>query len=245
MKVHICVRRTLDWGSETFTPDDLWPDLQAKYRTWNETFDMPYPAFRQRLKEIAQRNHAQVDGAVVTAFDDVPPGDLVVPTDDDDWFAPRLAHEIREALRPEAEGCLWRRQVISATRRRPKRRGWLRMRMKQRMGGRRSCATNNYAIVNGPGVEPLVSYHLEAAAYFDAHPRRMAKIHKTLAIQNRTMASRTALKKRQQTTTREELIASYHSYRTLYENWPLPPELLWAKPCVDSMAELMHGIRIR
>jgi hypothetical protein len=179
-------------------------------------------------------------------LDEIPAGDLIVPTDDDDWFAPSLVHEIREALRPGGEGCLWWRQVISASRRRPKRRGLLRRRLGfKKMGGLHSCATNNYAIVRGPGVEPLVVHHGQACGYFDAHPERMAKIHETLAIQNRTMASHTALKKRQHTIDREQLVASYHAYRTLYEEWPLPPELLWAKPCVESMAELMRGIRIR
>lgn len=246
MRVHICVRKTLDWGSEAFTPDWLWPHLRAKCSTWNETFSLSYPAFRQRLKEIALRNHGQVEDALLTPYEDVPEGDWVVPTDDDDWFAPGLVHEIREALRPGREGVLWRRQVVSATRRRPSRGGGLRRRMGlKKMGGRHSCATNNYALAKGPETEPLVRHHLEACPHFDARPERIAKVHKILAVQNRTMASHTALKKRQDTISREALIASYRACRRLYDDWPLPPDLLWAKPCLEGMAELMREIRIR
>lgn len=244
MRIHICVRRTLDWGSEAFTADWLWPDLRAKCRTWGETFEMTYPAFRQRLKEIARENHERVEDAIHTPFEEIPVGDLIVPTDDDDWFAPDVLHEIRAAMKPGAEGYLWHRQVISTSRRRPKRRTWLRMRRKK-MGGHHSCASNNYAIVKRPDAKPIVTSHLKASDYVDAHPRRFPRIRQYLAIQNRTMGSRTAMEMKQQTSSREELIERYERYRTVYAEWPLPPGLHWARPSVDRMAELMDEIRIR
>jgi hypothetical protein len=243
------VRRTLDWGSEAFTPDWLVPELQAKCRTWGETFEMSYPAFRQRLKDIALENHARVEDAMHTPFEEIPEGDLVVPTDDDDWFAPSVVHEIRAAWQPDAEGCLWHRQVISASRRSPKRQGWLRMRTKK-MGGHHSCATNNYAIVKRsdrrrPDMQRMVTGHTRAAEFVDAHPRRFPKVRKWLAIQNRSMASKTALQRKQLTTTREELVERYERYRAVYADWPLSPELQWARPCLDLMAALMDEIRVR
>jgi len=244
VRTHICVRRTLDWGSDAFTPDWLLRDLREKCRTWGATFEMTYPAFRQRLKEIAQENHARVEGAIHSTFEEIPAGDLIIPTDDDDWFAPSVIQEIRDAMEPGAEGCLWHRQVVSASRRQPKRRGWLRLRRKK-MGGHHSCATNNYAITKRPDVGPLVMQHALAGEFVDANPRRFTEIRKTLAIQNRTMGSRSSLQRTQPTTSREELIERYERYRGVYVEWPLSPELLWARPCIERMAELMDEIRVR
>ena len=56
MRIHICVRRTLDWKDEARVAERLRPKFRAKFEMWNATFDMPYAAFRQRLKEIAQLN---------------------------------------------------------------------------------------------------------------------------------------------------------------------------------------------
>ena len=242
MRIHVCVRRTLEWSDEALVAERLRPDFRAKFDTWNATFDLPYAAFRQRLKEIAQLNLSRVESAALTLLEEVPPGELIIPVDDDDWFAPNVAHEIRRASEPGRVGYHWMRQVISPSRRRRKFR--IRLRRKK-LGGRYSCATNNYAVVNTPELAPLTLNHKGASEYFDAHPTQVARIPKTLAIQNRNVASQTALAWRRPRIARDELIEVFHRYRDIYATWKLRPELNWAQPCVDRMAELMEEIRIR
>jgi hypothetical protein len=231
----------LDWSEEALVEERLRPEFRAKFETWNATFDMPYAVFRQELKEIAQRNLSRVEGVAHTPLEEVPPGELIVPVDDDDWFAPNVAHEIRRVFEPGRIGYHWIRQVLSPSRRRRKFR--IRLRPK-RMGGRYSCATNNYALVNTSELAPLALKHKRASEYFDAHPTHVTRIPKTLAIQNRSLASQTALAWKRPTITREELVEVFDGYRDLYANWKLRPELRWAQPCVDGMAELMEKIRV-
>ena len=236
------MRRSLDWSDQALVAERLRPEFRAKFETWNATFDMPYAGFRQRLKEIAQLNLSRVESVAHTPLEEVPPGELIVPVDDDDWFAPDVAHEIRRVFEPGQAGCHWIRQVISPSRRRRKFR--IRLRPK-RLGGRYSCATNSYAVVNTPELAPLTLNHKRASEYFDAHPTHVTRIPKTLAIQNRSLASQTTLAWKRLTITREELIEVFHRHRDLYANWKLRPELGWAQPCIDRMAELMEKIRVR
>ena len=98
--VFLCVRRTIDWRDET----KIDPGFRPKVEAWNATFPMPYPVFRQRLKEIAAANLARVEGATVADLAAVPPGAIVAPVDDDDWFAPDLAAELRRAEPTPPEG---------------------------------------------------------------------------------------------------------------------------------------------
>lgn len=59
-----------------------------------------------------------------------------------------------------------------------------------------------------------------------------------LSLMNRTLASQTSLGWRQERFTRAELVLKYLRYRRLYRR-PLPPDLAWAEPCREAMAELM------
>jgi hypothetical protein len=58
---------------------------------WNQTFDLPYHVFRQRVRRIAELNLQRVENAVRARWDEIPDGALVAPVDDDDWFAPDSA----------------------------------------------------------------------------------------------------------------------------------------------------------
>ena len=220
----------------------MQPSFRPKLETWNETFDVTYGAFRQRLKEIAQLSLSRVEGAECTPLDEVPPGDLIVPVDDDDWFAPNIACEIRRVLEPGRDGYFWIREVISPSRRRRKLRNILRP---KRRRGSYTCKTNNYAVLNTPALCRLFQLHTEASEFFDSHPTRVERIPKTLAIQNRSLASQTALAWKRPTISSEEMIESFERYRNLYAGWKLRRELRWAQPYMDRMAGLMGEIRVR
>jgi hypothetical protein len=241
--IHICIRRTLDWKDEAFVNARLMPALRPKVLAWNATFDMPYHVFRQRLKEIAEENFARVEGCARTELDAVPPGDVIVPVDDDDWLAPELGVHLRRSLDDRAGGYLWRRKVIEAP---PL---WRRARARVgRVIGRRelhTCKTNSYAVVNRPGLRELALGHVRASEHFDAHPTDIRRIPVTLAIQNRSLGSQTALAWDRPSISRAELLAVYRRHRDLYRSVKLDTGLSWARPCVDQMANLMQEIRPR
>ena len=86
--------------------------------------------------------------------------------------------------------------------------------------------------------------HTQATEYFTHHRSRIARIAKSLSLKNRNMASQTAMGWKQPSITREELVENYHRYRTLYDSPESLGEWDWARPYVQSMAELMRQISI-
>lgn len=241
--IHICVRRTLDWQDEALVDAKVLPEFRLKLVAWNAIFDMPYHVFRQRLKTIAQLNLARVEGVTRSELGSIPPGHVIVPVDDDDWLAPDLGVQLERALDPNAHGYLWQREVIEA---RPLLRRGLSY-VARRLGRpeMHTCKTNNYAVVNEPGVADLVLNHSKASAYFDAHPSDVRRIRGTLAVQNRNLASQTALAWGRPSISRDELLAVFRRYRNLYSARRLAAIPSWARPYVDLMAELMQEIRPR
>jgi hypothetical protein len=240
--IHICVRKTLDWRNEALADASILPEFRAKYEMWNATFDMPYAAFRQRVKEIAELSLSRVVGARRTSLGEVPPGELIVPVDDDDWFAPNLANEIRRLFDPDASGYRWRRDVVEPLPGGSRIRSWW---VRNRELERLTCASNNYAIVNTPRLTALVSNHLRASEYFDAHPAELRRTTKVLGIQNRSPASQTALAWRRPTISRGELIETLERYRGLHGSWKLGRALRWAAPYLRATADLIDELRVR
>jgi hypothetical protein len=241
--IYICVRHTLEWRDEALVEAHLREEMRPKVEAWDATFDLPYREFRHRLKQIAQLNLGRVENAACASLEKIPPGALVVPADDDDWFSPNLANRLLEKYDPAFPLYGWMRRVISPSKRR-RHRFQLKLRLKRRRK-RFTCASNDYAVKNVPELAPLVSNHVRASEYFDAHPSQVRRFRETLGIQNRNMASQTALAWRRPSISRDELIASFHRYRDLYASWRLPRELRWARPYVDLMAELMQQIHVK
>jgi len=241
--VYVCVRHSLDWRNEALVEAHLREEMRPKVAAWNSTFDLPYREFRHRLTQIARLNLARVENAACEPLERIPPGALVVPVDDDDWFSPDLANRLLEKYDPAFPLYLWIRRVISPSKRR-RHRFQLRLRLKRRRK-RFTCATNDYAVENFPGAAPLAFNHVRASEYFDAHPSQVRRFREVLGIQNRSMASQTAMAWRRPSITRDELITSFHRYRDLYSSWHLPRELRWARPYVDLMDELMQQIHVK
>ena len=257
--VYICIRRTLDWSDEATFDAQLDPAFRPKVDVWNATFSIPYHLFRHRLKAIAQSNLYRVDGAIVADFAKVPPGELIVPVDDDDWFAPDLVLRLRRAYTPAARGYLWRRDVLElppAVSRRPRlklrtglglyvRVGRLRARVSGVPADPVICKTNNYAFRNVPEASELHRNHLTASRYFTTHASEIQRLDATLGVQNRNLASQTALGYKSPVFERDELIASFLRYRRLYRSWRVPTEIRWARPYIEHMAELMDDFDLK
>lgn len=243
LPVHICVRQTLPWEDAALVSAGLHPRFQQKYDTWNATLTMPYRVFRQRLTEIARLNVSRVDGAVSSSIGDVPAGHLIVPVDDDDWFAPDLVAHLRRANDSQAVAYLWSQATLQPE-------GPLApfRRHIARLVGRRDkhvCKTCNYALRQLPSLTPLLSNHVHASRYVDAHPAQVRRLPATLSIQNRSLASQTTLAWGRPTIHSSRLISLVAKYRGLYTDWRPPDGLQWAVPYVRLMAELMTEIRVR
>lgn len=243
MRIHVCVRSTLDWRDRDLVEARILPEFRLKLEAWNATFNMPYHRFRQRVREVAALNLSRVEGAVHSAIEDVPPGDLIVPVDDDDWFAPDLVNRLRREHEPRARCYLWSRDVIEL----PRRIRSSLQRLARSLGrkGRFICGTNNYAVVSEPALVPLARNHVKASQHFDRRPADIKRVSGTLAIQNRTLASQTVLAWHRPSIRRQELVTLLRRYRGLYGARAVRPELSWAKPYVDMMAELMREIHVR
>jgi hypothetical protein len=240
----LCIRRTLPWHDPAAALAAMVPNLRPRVVLWDATFDIPYTEFRRRMAAIALDNMSRVANAKVARLDQVPPGALVVPTDDDDWFSPELAERVLEQEQAGVDGYHWKRSTLEAYRRAPR---W------RLFGGARerrdtssfTCATNNYALRYQPEHAMLVMSHVQASEHFDANAARIRRIDASLSVQNRNVASQSALGKKRPSFTREDLLASLDRHRKLYRRLRLPPELAWAKPYADAMRELTEALRVR
>jgi hypothetical protein len=247
--VYICIRKTLDWQDESLVRKHILPEFRPKLETWNATFTLPYHLFRHRLKEIAQRSHASVEGATCVPLDQAPFGSLIVPVDDDDWFGPDLAIRLRAHHDPGARGYLWTREVIPESRRRRRRRRRHRFRprflRRRRRSPRYTCATNNYALIHAPDARLIARAHTRASEWFDANPGLVQRIPGVLGVQNRSLASQTALGWKRPSISRDELVERFERYRGVYDSWKPSRDLRWAQRYVDAMAALMETIKVR
>lgn len=245
-EIVVCVRATLDWQDRAAVEAGMIERFRPKYDAWNSRFSVPYHLFRHRLKEIAQENLRNVEGVRSVEVDDIPPGALVVPVDDDDWFCPDLARHLRAAYDETKRGYYWRRYVLEALpERNPLR--LLRPGRPLRQGDHSgfTCGTNSYAVVNTDGWGHHVASHRRASRHFDEHVAQVAHVPGILSIQNRNYSSQTVLGMRDEPISWRRLMRRFRRYRRFYERAVLPRELAWSRPYVALMAELMRELKPR
>lgn len=244
-EIVICVRTTLNWQDEAAVVAGMIERFKPRYEAWNSRFSIPYHLFRHRLKEIAQANLRRVTGVTIVEPDRVPPGALIVPVDDDDWFSPDLAAHLRAAYDPSKHGYYWPRYVLEALpERNPLR--WLGLGGRLLRQGDHSvftCGTNNYAVRNADGWGEHLASHSAASRFFDEHMPCVKRIPRMLSIQNRNYSSQTVLGVKAPMYSWRKLMRRFRRYRRLYQRVRLPEELAWAEPCVEQMAELMSELK--
>ena len=239
----------MDWEDEAATLAKLTDPLrESKVPLWNATFNISFRRFRARLAQIAELNHSMVEGANRANWDEIPDGAVVLPVEDDDWFAPDAAHVLERELDPRATGYLWESRWIEVPIDFRHRLHLLRRRLLPATPPKWICATNNYGLIKGPGAKELLSSHLGASRSFDRRLQRsdgsVKRIDALLSVANRTLASQTTLGLDKPTIRRSRLIRKFRSYQRLYER-PPPAELDWCRPYVKMMAQLMAELRVR
>jgi hypothetical protein len=244
LTIHLCVRKTLDWRDEALVQARINPFFRRKFEMWNATFALPYHVFRQRLWAMTERSLRSVEGAVISDLARVPPGDIVVPIDDDDWFAPDLAIRIRQHLRPDATGIVWGPATLEHLTPRMQLRRWL-IRARRGRWRKYTCSSNNYAVRHRGDLTEVVLDHLHASRYVESHPAEFVRIPSILAVQNRSLASQTALRLGRPEIDRADLVMLFEAHRAIYQGWRPSEGLEWAVPYVSGMNDLMSELSLR
>jgi hypothetical protein len=245
--IYIWIRRTVNWADEEEAAARLNdPGMKQKLPLWNATFNISYQRFRFRVAQVADLNHSRVEGAVRADWDEIPDGAVVLPVDDDDWFAPGAARALDAELDPEAVAYVWASRWIQVPIDFGHKIHLLRRRMVPSTPPKWLCGTNSYAMAKGPGAHELLGAHVRASRWCEDElargTGRVKLIAGELSLTNRTLASKTTLKGRR-VIGRSELLRKYRRYKKLYED-PLPRDLEWARPYVAMMSELMGELEI-
>lgn len=237
--IFLVVRATTDWQDAAGVRAQLPPGFAPLVDLWDATFTLPYHLFRHELKRIAKLSWSRVAGARVVPRAEVPGGAIVVPTDDDDWFAPGLA----EAIEPGVDGYRWPGRFLEVPIDLRHRLGRIRRRLFPRTPPRWICITNNYAYREGAVPPDAFENHMAASRWFAAHADRVRVLDLSLSVMNRSLASRTTLSFGGRMT-RARLLRKWRSYRRLYAS-PPPRDLAWSAPYVEAMAALMDRLQPR
>jgi hypothetical protein len=245
--IHIWLRATVDWEDE----DAFWakvpPEFKPTVERWNATFDMPFHMFRRRVREIAALNHSRVENAVWASWDEIPDGARVVPVDDDDWFAPHLGRVLESEWDSEP-GIHWTGSWVGVPVEFGHRIHLIRRALFPFTRPIWTCQTNNYGVVKRPGVQPLLASHQRACEWFDGPGRQAVKrIRPRLSVHNRTMGSITSLRphRRRGELDRTRLVRRLGYFRLLYRRPPWGRGLVWCRPYLAMMADLMDEVKPR
>ncbi len=243
--IYIWVRATVDWEDEEAFLAQVRPEFEPRLEIWNATFTIHYHLFRHRVRRIAQLNLSRVVDAVCAGWDEIPDGALVLPVDDDDWFSPNVGGVLEGALDPRATGYYWPSSWIEVPTHLGHRVHLIRRRILPWAPPKFICTTNNYAMVKGPGIEPLLRSHVRASEWFrSAEAGVVKRLEERLSIANRTLGSQTSLRHARPQIARSELLRKFRRYKKLYDRLK-PHEPAWCQPYVAMMSELMGELQLK
>lgn len=239
--IYILIRKTTEWGSEAVVHAQLPEGLRYSVALWNSTFSLPYHVFRQELARIAQINRSRIAGALCVPRTEVPAGAAVAPTDDDDWFSPRLATTLEAAFDGSHVGYRWPSEFIEVPISLGHKLSLIRRTIFPRTPPKWLCITNNYAVTMSPTAAPLIDSHINASHWFVANPGAVRRLDDHLSVMNRTLASQTSLAN---VRSQEDLLRKFRRYQLVYWRSIAAP-LTWCEPYLAMMRDLMDGLRRR
>jgi len=244
MVVYLFVRKTLDWQDESAFYSQLSPAFAPKVDAWNRTFRMPYHLFRHAIRMVAIRNHESVVGLTASAWESIPDGAVVVPSDDDDWFAPDLTEWISRRMAHDDYGIHWTQSVLEVPINAMHRARLCARAVFPWMRPKWLCATNSYAIRKTSDVTVAVS-HVAASRRFGSGDVCVSFIPQKLSIHNRSLASITSMGFGKPTISTALLRRKADEYRRLYDQPLRAKELEWAKSEVAAMKDVMAELTLR
>jgi hypothetical protein len=239
--IYIVIRQTTDWGNEAVVHAQLPERFRGKVALWNATFNLPYHVFRLELARIARLSLSRVADAVYVPRAEVPAGAILVPTDDDDWFAPGLATALEAAVDGEHVGYYWPSAFVELPISRGHRLGLIRRAIFPSTSPKWLCTTNNYALAMGSETATLINSHVTASQWFIANPGAVKRLGDRLSVMNRTLASQTSF---WSVKSQGDLVRKFHRYRRLYER-RVAPDLAWCEPYVAMMRDVMNALTLR
>jgi hypothetical protein len=243
--IYIWVRTKIDWDDEEAFLGQLKEAFRPKVEVWNATFTIPYHVFRREVREIARLNLSRVENAVCAPWEEIPEGGLVLPVDDDDWFAPDVAAVLEAHRNPDAICYRWTASFLEVPRDLRHRLYLARRRLLPFTPERWFCSTNNYALVKQGGDDGLARKHIRASHYFTHEGKdRVKTLERRLSLMNRTLGSQTSIAFGRPNVARSQLVSKLERYRRLYRSAGLDG-LDWAHPYVEAMAELTDRVRLR
>jgi len=241
--VYIWIRATLDWDDPAVV-DRVDAAFRPKLETWNRTFTLSYQQFRSRLRRIAADNLSHVEGVTTTRdWDAIPDGAVVLPVDDDDWFAPDVARALCESHDAAAVAYRWPSTFLEVPTTIGHHVHLARRAVAPWTPPKQFCTTNNYALVKEPAVRALAENHMRAGEALRDAPG-VRQLPGRLSVMNRSLASQTTIGHLRPAVTRGHLLRKHRRYARLYgraqEGMPA-----WSRPYVRMMRDLMLEIRPR
>lgn len=237
-KISIFLRSTENWGSLTkidienklndkiFGNTPIWrPMLLRNIRAWNSCLNVSFAKYRQRLKEIAIKSWLETKLPISDS------NDIVCPTDDDDWFHPKLHDYIQEGFsNPKINLVYWdcgrylaanfgnnSNTIISTD--------WNQMNY---------YGSNGYAVRN-LNLAEIKNDHVEAKKHFQPNNTGVLYIDKPLSVWVRHLGSTCLL----------------YSHRIKIENFnkiylpKIDKKYLWAEKYVCDFVELNQSIKAK
>jgi hypothetical protein len=143
--IYLWVRTSVDWSDEAAFLRQVQPAFMPSVTLWNEAFTMPSHVFRGRVRTIARPNLSRVEQTTCADWDAIPDGAIVLPVDDDGWFAPDAAIAIERD--PQAVAYRWPSSFVQVPIDWHIAVGLARRRLLPRTPPVWFCSTNNYAVV--------------------------------------------------------------------------------------------------
>lgn len=242
-RVVIWVRATLDWDDPERCREQLDPAFRGKAEVWDATFSIPYCGFRAELRRIARLNLSRVqDAEVIAEWEGIPEGAIVLPVDDDDWFAPDIAEVLSAHQVADTVAWRWPPRFLEVPISTGHALYLLRRKLLPFMPEHYFCSTNNYAVVKRPGAQHLAASHVQAHEALADAPG-VSRLDRRLSLVNRTLASQTTIGMKSGTVTRKHLLEKHRRYLSLYRT-PSRTVPSWALPYVELMDALMGRLQV-
>jgi len=257
-KYFIACRDAIPWGKintvaelAAYSPrsKNIMDEVGEWIEAWNACFGMTFFEGRRRIAEIAKQNWAavpDVDGIFTSlelAREAADIDDVILPVDDDDWFAPIVVYTLRSL--PFGRLVYWDDVAFES----------LPLAIIRRTNSEdRRCRTNSYAtrVKNNSWLMPMLKHHAKVAT-----PKLQdGEIDGTgfsaaLSCANKSILSVTQLARRQRRQQKNgrtksdmsrDMWVSWVHQVAIYKTRPEESDTRWIRPYIDQMQKLYAEI---